>query len=226
MIKRTILSTALLLLCSATFAGSFSTTQDKTSYAMGMATGKALKAHDTQINTNAFADGLNAGYSGAKAKMNEQTMQATLATFEKSNIAKMQAQAKLKGESNLQKGKAFLASNAKQKGVITTKNGLQYKVITKGDGTSPKASDSVTVDYEGTLIDGSVFDSSYKRGQPATFPVNGVIAGWTEALQLMKPGSVWMLYIPANLAYGARGAGSAIGPNETLIFKVHLIKVN
>jgi FKBP-type peptidyl-prolyl cis-trans isomerase FklB len=122
-------------------------------------------------------------------------------------------------------GQAFLAANQKKPGVVTLPDGLQYKVITEGSGSKPTINDVVTVHYVGTLIDGTEFDSSYKRGQPATFPVAGVIAGWTEALQLMKAGSTWELYIPANLAYGERGAPPVIGPNETLIFKVQLIDV-
>ena len=124
-----------------------------------------------------------------------------------------------------QAGEAFLMANKTKPGVVTLKDGLQYKIITPGNGASPTAADTVTVNYAGTLIDGTEFDSSYKRGEPATFPVSGVIPGWTEALQLMKPGATWMLYIPADLAYGDQGAPPSIGPNETLIFKVELLNV-
>jgi len=123
------------------------------------------------------------------------------------------------------KGAAFMEKNAHKAGVITLPSGLQYEVINNGTGKKPSKNDMVTVDYEGKLLDGTVFDSSYKRGQPATFPVSGVIQGWQEALQLMNTGSTWMLYIPANLAYGEAGAGGVIGPNETLVFKVYLISV-
>jgi len=122
-------------------------------------------------------------------------------------------------------GESFLEKNKAKDGVVTTSSGLQYEVLNAGSGKKPGPNDVVTVDYEGKLVNGTVFDSSYKRGQPISFPVNGVIAGWTEALQLMPEGSTWMLYIPSNLAYGAAGAGGVIGPNETLIFKVHLIGV-
>jgi FKBP-type peptidyl-prolyl cis-trans isomerase FklB len=132
---------------------------------------------------------------------------------------------KIMGEKNKKEGEAFLAANKKKEGVITLPSGFQYKAIKEGTGKTPKATDTVTVNYRGTLIDGTEFDSSYKRGQPATFRVNGVIAGWTEALQLMKEGSKWELFIPANLAYGERGAGAAIGPNAVLIFEVELISV-
>lgn len=125
----------------------------------------------------------------------------------------------------MQKGEEFLKENAAKEGVKTLPSGLQYKVLKEGDGKSPKATDTVVVHYKGTLINGKEFDSSYKRGEPAEFPVNRVIKGWTEALQLMKEGSKWMLYIPSNLAYGERGAGADIGPNETLIFEVELLKV-
>lgn len=124
-----------------------------------------------------------------------------------------------------QAGEAFLLANKSKPGIVTLKDGLQYKVLKQGKGEAPKAEDTVTVNYAGTLIDGTEFDSSYKRGEPATFPVNGVIPGWTEALQLMKPGSTWMLYIPASLAYGEQGAPPSIGPNQTLIFKVELLDV-
>lgn len=128
-------------------------------------------------------------------------------------------------EKNKIAGEAFLAANKHKSGVVMLPDGLQYKVLTEGKGVKPTAEDTVTVNYKGTLIDGTEFDSSYKHGQPISFPVNGVIPGWVEALQLMKTGSVWELYIPASLAYGERGAPPAIGPNETLIFKVDLIEV-
>jgi FKBP-type peptidyl-prolyl cis-trans isomerase len=124
-----------------------------------------------------------------------------------------------------ERGRAFLLKNATAKGVIVTDSGLQYRVIRPGEGKSPRQTDTVKVDYEGSLVNGTVFDSSYQRGEPIQFPVSGVIAGWQEALQLMKPGATWRVYIPSSLAYGAYGAGRLIGPNETLIFKVHLIDV-
>lgn len=129
------------------------------------------------------------------------------------------------GEKNQMQGETFLAANKTKSGVVTLPSGLQYKVITEGQGKQPTKSDTVTVNYAGTLIDGTEFDSSYKRGEPISFPVGGVIPGWTEALQLMKVGSTWELYIPAELAYGSRGAPPVIGPNQTLIFKVELLGV-
>jgi FKBP-type peptidyl-prolyl cis-trans isomerase FklB len=140
-------------------------------------------------------------------------------------MAKMETRQKAAGEKNLKEGEAFLTANAKKEGVKTTASGLQYRVSKSGAGKSPKATDSVKVHYHGTLIDGTVFDSSIERGMPITFAVNGVIAGWTEALQLMKEGDKWTLYIPSKLAYGERGPGGKIGPNSTLIFEVELLSV-
>jgi len=128
-------------------------------------------------------------------------------------------------EQNQKTGAAFMQTNKHQPGVVTLPSGLQYKILEEGTGKHPTKSDVVTVDYEGTLVNGQVFDSSYKRGQPASFPVTGVIAGWQEALPLMKTGATWMLYVPSQLAYGERGAGGMIGPNEALVFKVHLISI-
>jgi FKBP-type peptidyl-prolyl cis-trans isomerase FklB len=133
---------------------------------------------------------------------------------------------KVDAEKNIKAGEEFLAANKVKEGVVTTESGLQYKVIEEGSGPKPSPTDNVTVHYKGTLINGEEFDSSYKRNQPATFPVNGVIKGWTEALQLMSKGSKWELYIPSEIAYGAQGAGGAIGPNEVLIFEVELLEIN
>lgn len=137
-----------------------------------------------------------------------------------------QNQMQTTADQNLAKGEAFLQTNKKKHGIVTLSDGLQYKILTEGTGAQPTDTDTVTVNYSGKLINGTEFDSSYKRGQPATFPVNGVIQGWTEALKLMKEGSTWELYIPASLAYGQQGAPPLIGPNETLIFKVNLISIN
>ena len=157
--------------------------------------------------------------------MTEQEMKETLAGLQKELMEKQAERAKLLAEKNKKEGEAFLAANKTKEGVKTLPDGLQYKVIKEGTGKTPKADDTVVTNYRGTLIDGTEFDSSYKRGQPATFPVKGVIPGWTEALQLMKEGSKWELFIPSNLAYGERGAGNAIGPNATLVFEIELISV-
>lgn len=202
-----------------------STQTDKLSYAVGFKTGEAMKKQSIQVNTQNFMMGLEDGYSGKKPAMSEDDMKASLVAMQKQMVEKMQQKFTEVSASNLMAGQQFLEKNGKEAGVVTLPSGLQYKIITPGSGESPKATDTVTVNYEGKLIDGTVFDSSYKRGQPATFKVNQVIKGWQEALQLMKPGATWMLYIPANLAYGPQGAMGAIGPNETLIFKVDLLSV-
>ena len=225
--KRLLLTmSATFLLSSATFAAaSLDSNTGKLSYAMGYRTGQALKAQSITIDNDAFTQGLKAGTTGATPAISEKDMQDALTTMQKQIGEKMQQQYAKLADKNEAEGAAFLAKNAKESGVVTTASGLQYKVINAGSGTSPTASDTVTVNYEGKLINGTVFDSSYKRGQPATFKVGQVIKGWQEALQLMKPGATWMLYIPSNLAYGKMGSPGAIEPNETLIFKVDLISV-
>jgi FKBP-type peptidyl-prolyl cis-trans isomerase FklB len=157
--------------------------------------------------------------------MSQEEIRATLTSLQQRLVAARQKELKEKAAKNTEEGKKFLAENQKKAGVKTLPSGLQYKVLTEGAGKTPKAEDTVTVNYKGTLIDGTEFDSSYKRGQPATFQVKGVIKGWTEALQLMKEGSKWHLFIPPELAYGERGAGRDIGPNATLIFEVELLTV-
>ena len=160
-----------------------------------------------------------------KPGVTKEKLQELLVTFQQ--LAKQNQMKKMQEQSivNLSKGLKFLDENKKKEGVVTLSSGLQYKVLSEGTGPSPKASDTVECDYEGTLIDGTVFDSSYKRGRPEKFPVNGVIKGWTEALQKMKTGSTWMLYVPADLAYGSRGAGAVIKPGSTLVFKVELLGI-
>lgn len=201
------------------------TQQDKLSYAIGASTGKVFKQHDIQINVSAFASGLKDGVTGSKTQMSDAQIQTALNNFQKQTMEKIRAKMQKLGQENAKKGAAFLGSNKSKAGVVTTADGLQYKVIKAGKGASPTLKDVVTVNYEGKLINGKVFDSSYKRGEPATFPVESVIKGWQEALMKMKPGAIWEIYIPAKLAYGASGAPNVIGPNETLIFKVNLISV-
>jgi FKBP-type peptidyl-prolyl cis-trans isomerase FklB len=157
--------------------------------------------------------------------MTEEEYKATMTALQKEMMEKQADAARKLAEKNKKEGEAFLAENGKKEGVVTLPSGLQYKVIQSGKGKTPKSTDTVETNYRGTLIDGTEFDSSYKRGQTATFPVNGVIAGWTEALQKMKEGDKWQLFVPSNLAYGERGAGREIGPNATLLFEVELIAV-
>ena len=199
--------------------------KDKVSYAIGLDVGNAMKKQSIDINTDIFMKGLKDALAGGKKLMSDEEIRETMTAFSREMADKQKENVKKLAEKNKQEGDAFLAENKKKEGVKTLESGLQYKIITEGAGKTPKAGDTVTVNYRGTLIDGTEFDSSYKRGQPATFPVSGVIKGWTEALQLMKEGAKWQLFIPANLAYGDKGAGGTIGPNAVLIFEVELISV-
>ena len=198
----------------------------KINYSIGYQIGGDFKRQGIDLEPDLIVKGIQDALAESKPLMTPQEMRKTLVDLKEKIVADQRKQQEDHAQKNLAEGKAFLAKNAKKKGVKTLPSGLQYKVIEKGNGTSPKKTDSVTVDYRGTLIDGTEFDSSYKRGKPATFRVDGVIAGWTEALQLMKPGAKWQLFIPAKMAYGVRGAGPRIEPNSTLIFEVKLIKVN
>lgn len=197
------------------------TQKEKLSYIIGMDMGKNLKNQLVDIDPNILARGLRDALSGSKSVLTEQEVRDTMSAFQKEMVAKQQAI----GEKNKKEGETFLAENKKKKGVTALPSGLQYKVVKAGTGKKPRPTDTVTVHYQGTLIDGTEFDSSYRRGQPATFPVNGVIPGWTEALGLMQEGAKWQLFIPPNLAYGERGTGSQIGPNATLIFEVELVSI-
>jgi len=197
--------------------------KQKTSYAIGLDIGTSLKRQEIDVDARALTAGIADGLAG-KPALTEEEQKATLMDLQKSAMAKAEEKQKAAAGKNLKAGEAFLAENAKKDGVKTTASGLQYKVIKSGTGPSPKPTDTVKVHYTGTLIDGTVFDSSVQRGEPITFPVNGVIPGWTEALQLMKVGDKWKLFIPAKLAYGEEGPGP-IGPNSTLIFDVELLGV-
>lgn len=199
--------------------------KDKVSYAIGLDVGNAMKKQSIDINTDIFVKGLKDALSGEKKLMTDDEIRETMTAFSHEMAEKQKEKMQKVGEKNKEEGDAFLADNKKKEGVKTLPSGLQYKVIEEGKGKTPKAGDTVTVNYRGTLIDGTEFDSSYKRGQPATFPVSGVIKGWTEALQLMKEGAKWQLFIPSDLAYGDKGAGGMIGPNAVLIFDVELISV-
>jgi len=202
------------------------TEKQKASYAIGFDMGSSLKENGLDIDSDILVKAIKDALSGSAPLMTEQEVKATLITLQKDVQAKQQAKMNALGEKNKKEGEAFLAQNKTKDGVKTLASSLQYKVLTEGKGNTPKASDTVTVNYRGMLIDGTEFDSSYKRGQPATLPVGGVIKGWTEALQLMREGSKWQIYIPADLAYGENGTpGGPIGPNATLIFDVELISV-
>jgi FKBP-type peptidyl-prolyl cis-trans isomerase FklB len=194
--------------------------KDKVSYSIGLNIGFNLGRQNVQVNPDVLAAGIKDAIAG-KPQLNTDQVKEVMATFEKD----MQQKQKAAGEKNASEGAKFLEENKKKEGVKATASGLQYKAIKEGTGPQPKETDTVTVNYRGTLINGTEFDSSYKRGQPATFPLNGVIKGWTEGLQLMKTGSKYQLFVPANLAYGDRNVGPDIAPNSTLIFEVELIGV-
>lgn len=199
---------------------------DRISYALGLSMGNNFKASGiTEINAQQFADGVAAVFDGLAPRMSYDEAKAEIQKFFGEMEKRQQAEAAKMAEVNEKAGKDFLLENGKRAEVKTTPSGLQYEVLTEGDGPIPTATDSVEVHYTGKLIDGTVFDSSVERGTPATFGVTQVIPGWVEALQLMKAGSKWRLFIPSQLAYGPQGAGGIIGPNSTLIFDVELLKV-
>ncbi|MEY2490158.1 MAG: FKBP-type peptidyl-prolyl cis-trans isomerase FklB [Verrucomicrobiota bacterium] len=199
--------------------------KDKASYAIGLELGTSLKKGKMDVNTDSLMKGLKDGMSGAKPLLTEEQVKETMTALQKEMMEKQQAAAKELGEKNAAEGEKFLAENKKKEGVKTTASGLQYKVLKEGTGESPKETDMVVVNYKGTLLDGTEFDSSYKRNEPATFPVNRVIKGWTEALLLMKPGAKYQLFIPSALAYGERAVGKDIGPNAMLLFEVELLSI-
>ncbi len=197
----------------------------KLSYAIGLDVGQSLKSLNAEIDQQAFMAAIADRLDERPLKMEAQEAAKVKQAFFKARAEKQMAERKAKGEANRKAGEKFLAENAKKPGVKVTDSGLQYEVLKQGDGPRPKATDKVTVHYRGTLLDGTEFDSSYSRGQPATFPLNGVIKGWTEGVQLMNVGSKYRFYIPAELAYGERGAGNRIEPNSTLIFDVELLGI-
>jgi FKBP-type peptidyl-prolyl cis-trans isomerase FklB len=199
--------------------------KDKESYSLGYQFGQNLKFQGVDINLDVYTSGLKDALGGKEPQMSQEEIRAAIMELQKRITAERQKEMKEMAAKNLDESKKFLAENQKKEGIKTLPSGLQYKVIGEGSGKTPQATDTVTVNYKGTLIDGTEFDSSYKRGQPATFQVKGVIPGWTEALQFMKEGSKWQLFIPPDLAYGERGAGRDIGPNATLIFEVELLTV-
>lgn len=197
---------------------------DKVSYTIGVQLGQNFKQQEIEITTEPMMQGLKDSMAGRKLVLSQEEMQKVMMGFQQRMMAKQMERQKVEGAKNLAAGKVFLAANRTKKGVKVLPSGLQYKIIKKGSGKTPTANDKVKTHYRGTLINGTEFDSSYKRNQPAEFPVKGVIKGWTEALQLMKEGGKWELYIPANLAYGERGRPN-IPANSTLIFEIELLEV-
>ena len=201
------------------------TDAEKFGYAVGVDIGRSLKPVKDSVDLGALMKGMQESMEGQKPRLSDEEREQVKTAVSKQLQQKNMEERMAKAKENKEKGEKFLAENGKRQGVTTTKSGLQYEAVTEGKGAAPVASDKVTVHYKGTLIDGTEFDSSYKRNQPVTFPLGNVIPGWTEGLQLMKEGGKAKLYIPSELAYGERGAGAKIGPNETLIFEVELLKV-
>ncbi|MGD0589446.1 MAG: FKBP-type peptidyl-prolyl cis-trans isomerase [Bacteroidota bacterium] len=201
------------------------TKKEKISYSIGVNIGKSMKTQGMDIDQGLLMQGIKDGLNSSKTAMSDKDMEATMTAFQQEMMGKMQAKQKIVGEKNAKEGEAFLAANKKKEGVVTLSSGLQYKILKSGDGPKPTKDQTVKCHYRGTLIDGTEFDSSYKRGEPAEFPIGQVIKGWTEALQLMPVGSKWQLFIPSDLAYGPEGRGQVIGPNATLIFDIELISI-
>ena len=198
---------------------------DRASYSVGMSLGNDFKSRGIDINPELLAMGMQDVISGNETLLTQEEAIAALQMLQQMAITRQQELLSQMAAKNLAAGEAFLAENGKREGVVTTASGLQYEVVTEGTGKSPKASDQVKVDYRGSFIDGTEFDSSYQRGEPASFSVEGIIPGWTEALLLMKEGAKWKLYIPASLGYGEQGAPPVIEPNSTLVFEVELKEV-
>ncbi len=201
------------------------TPKDKASYAIGMNIGKQMHQQSIDVDPAILLRGLKDGIAGGKTLMTDEEAKAALMALQQEVKKKQEEIAKAQGETNKKEGDAFLAQNKAKEGIVTTPSGLQYKILQEGTGPKPKPTDTVVCNYRGTLLNGKEFDSSYKRGQPATFPVTQVIKGWTEALQLMPVGSKWQLFLPPDLAYGERSAGPDITPNSTLVFEVELMSI-
>jgi FKBP-type peptidyl-prolyl cis-trans isomerase FklB len=206
-------------------SGALSTEKQKESYALGMNIARQMEHQPVELDMKALVEGLQDELAGGKMLLTDEEAGTELKKLSAEAQANAQMKQQQAAEENMKEGEAFLAENKTKAGVVALPSGLQYKIEKAGTGPKPTASDTVVCNYRGTFIDGKEFDSSYKRGQPATFPVGGVIKGWTEALQMMPVGSKWELFIPSDLAYGPRGAGDVIGPNATLIFEVELMSI-
>ncbi len=226
-VRSVVLGLPMLLVAITLYAAeavTLNTPRDKLSYIIGVQIGNDLKKQSIDVDPAIVSRGLNDSISGNKLAITDQEAKEIITTYQKERATKIAEERTTVGEKNKKEGDAFLAENKKKPGVKTLPDGLQYKVIKEGTGKTPKATDTVVTQYKGTLINGTEFDSSYRRNEPATFPVSGVIKGWTEALQLMKEGSKWEIVVPPELAYGENGAGP-IGPNATLIFEIELVSV-
>lgn len=203
----------------------FTTEKEKASYAIGMNIGNSLKRDQLDVDPTIVSQGLKDALSGTPSKLSDADAQAAMSALRNKVMAQKQAEQQQAGDANKKAGDQFLAANKAKEGVVTLPSGLEYKIVKAGTGPKPKATDTVVVNYRGTLIDGTEFDSSEKHGEPATLGVNQVIKGWTEALQLMPVGSKWQLVLPPDLAYGTNGAGGVIGPNSTLVFDIELLSI-
>jgi len=206
-------------------AGDLDSQKKKVSYAIGLDIGKNFKERAMDVNMEILIQGLRDAQGGGQPLLGSEEIQKVMTQFQQDMMKVEQEKRMGQAQVNKAKGDAFLKENSQKPGITVTASGLQYRVISTGTGPLPKLTDTVKVHYRGTLLDGSEFDSSYKRNQPAVFPLNGVIKGWTEALQLMKVGSKWQIFLPAGLAYGEQGAGQVIGPNATLVFDVELLSI-
>lgn len=227
--KKLIVMALVLFMCSGTTMAQRKVTpktkKEKISYSIGVSLGRQFKMQGVEIDQAAFMQGIKDMLSNSNLALSEKDIEATMTAFQQEMINKAQAKQKAVGDKNIKEGETFLAENKTKEGVIILPSGLQYKILKAGDGPKPTLDQTVKCHYRGTLIDGTEFDSSYKRGEPTEFPVKGVIKGWTEALQLMSVGSKWQLFIPSDLAYGSNGAGGQIGPNATLIFEIELVSI-
>lgn len=232
--KATVTIVCVLLLCgvlvsaqegetAATEAPAATTAQS--SYAVGAEIGRNMQRQEVELELDQFVKGFTAAYTGGTLEMTDEEIREAVMALQKVAMEKQQVKMKEMAVKARAEGEAFLAANKAKEGVVTLPSGLQYKVLTEGTGASPTDQDRVKVHYRGTLVDGTEFDSSYSRNQPAEFPVTGVIKGWTEALRLMREGAKWQLFIPSDLAYGERGGGNKIPPNATLLFEVELLEV-
>jgi FKBP-type peptidyl-prolyl cis-trans isomerase FklB len=224
---RSILAVVMLAMATAASAQEASplkTEKDKLSYAMGMDLAGQLKTNAVEVDPAVFAKGMQDALAG-KTLLTDTEAKAIIADLQKAMVARRTTELQAAAAKNKTEGEAFLAANKAKEGVVTLPSGVQYKILTAGTGSKPTVEQTVVCNYRGTLIDGKEFDSSYKRGQPMTFPVKGVIKGWTEVLQLMPVGSKWQVVVPPALAYGERGAGVDIAPNATLVFEIELVAI-
>ncbi len=227
--KKRLLASAMataLIAFPVAHAAELETNEQKISYIMGLDVGARMEGLDFTLDKDAFLQGLKESAQQSDRSLTDEQLQQTMQHAQQLFQQRQQAEMAKQAADNQSAGEAFLAANAKKDAVNVTDSGLQYKILTAGNGAKPTAADTVKVHYRGTLIDGTEFDSSYSHGEPATFPLNGVIPGWTEALQLLTKGSKAELYIPSELAYGANGMGQVIGPNSTLVFEVELLDIN